>query len=127
MIDRQQLHEFIKYYGKDILIEISDMLISEYDERFRNLKANVAARNYKDLQFNAHSLKGVIANFMDPVTIEQSKRLDQLAKTAIEHWEKSDETTRKEIEAGIEKALIDIEKSSALLIEELKKIKKEIT
>ncbi|MCX6279195.1 MAG: Hpt domain-containing protein [Bacteroidetes bacterium] len=111
MIDRKQFNDVFEYFDKEVIVEIIDIFVSEYDDRFRKLRANVTDKDFKNLQFNAHSLKGVIANFMDPVTIEQSKRLDEMAK--------------KEIVAGLEKALEDLELNSALLLKELKIIKKE--
>jgi hypothetical protein len=113
MIDRQQFNENFQYFDKEIIVEIIDIFFSEYDERFKNLKANVADKDFEKLKFNAHSIKGVIANFWDPVTIEQSRRLDEMAKNKVEN--------------GLEKALQDLEQSSALLVEELKKIKKQFS
>lgn len=110
MIDRQEFNETFQYFDKEIIVEIIDIFLSEYDERFKNLRANVAERDFEKLKFNAHSLKGVIANFKDPVTIDQSKRLDDMAKNKVEN--------------GLDKALADLEKSSAALIEELIVIKK---
>ena len=113
MIDRNEFDDLFKSFGKEIVVEIIDIFISEYDDRFKHLRENVAAMDFKNLEFNSHSLKGVIAHFKDPVTTEQSRRLNAMAK--------------EKVEAGLEKALQDLEKSSALLLEELKTIKKQLT
>jgi len=80
MIDRKKFQENFQYFDKDVVIEIIDIFESEYQERFTNLEKNVNELDFIQLKFNAHSLKGVVANFMDPVTIELSRKLDEVAK-----------------------------------------------
>lgn len=126
MIDRKQFNDVFQYFDKEIIVEIIDMFISEHDERFRKMKKNLADNDFTGFQFNSHS-KGVIANFWDPVTVEQSTRLDNIAKIAKEQWINFDKIAKMEIEAEIEKALGNLELSSALLLAELMKIKKEFT
>lgn len=113
MIDRARFNENFQYFDKEIVVEIIDIFISEFDERFANLHDNVRCRDFDKLKFNAHSIKGVIANFMDPPTIELSKRLDEMAKNKIEN--------------GLEKTVVDFEASAKLLLEELKKMKKDLS
>lgn len=113
MIDRAKFNENFQYFDNEIIVEIIDIFISEYDERYRNLRKNVDEKDFAQLKFNAHSLKGVIANFMDPVTIEYSRRLDEMTK---------DKT-----EAGLAELYAALEKSSAQLLEELHVIRKELT
>lgn len=113
MIDRVKFNENFQYFDNEIIVEIIDIFISEYDERFKNLKKNIDEKDFTQLKFNAHSLKGVIANFMDPVTIEQSRSLDEMAK--------------KGTEAGLADLFNALEKSSFSLLQELKVIKKELT
>ncbi|MCK9220282.1 MAG: Hpt domain-containing protein [Bacteroidales bacterium] len=111
MIDRQKFNENFQYFEKDVIVEIIDIFISEYEDRFNNLRQNVVDRDFIKLKFNAHSLKGVIANFMDPVTIELSKKLDEMAK--------------EKREAGLTELFADLEKNSEKLLEELKQYRLE--
>jgi HPt (histidine-containing phosphotransfer) domain-containing protein len=113
MIDRNKFNENFQYFDNEIIVEIIDMFFSEFEERFINLHENVNTLDFEKLKFNAHSIKGVIGNFMDPVTIELSKRLDEMAKNKVEN--------------GLEKTLNDLETNTKLLLEELKKIKQELT
>lgn len=76
MIDRPKFNENFQYFEKEIIVEIIDIFESEYEDRFKALRENISIRDFNQLKFHAHSLKGVIANFMDPVTIELSRRLD---------------------------------------------------
>ncbi|MEI6173999.1 MAG: Hpt domain-containing protein [Bacteroidota bacterium] len=113
MIDRQKFNDNFQYFDKEIIVEIIDIFFSEYDERFEKLQKNVNERDFTQLKFNAHSLKGVIANFMDPVTIELSRKLDEVAKN-------------QEV-AGLDKLYEEIQKSASNLKDELGQIKKELT
>jgi hypothetical protein len=113
MIDRQKFNDNFQYFDKEIIVEIIDIFFSEYEERYRNLQKNVFEKDFAQLKFNAHSLKGVIANFMDPVTIEHSRRLDEMAKNKV-------------IE-GLDQLYEELKKSSGDLMEELHRIRQELT
>ncbi len=113
MIDRQKFNDNFQYFDKEIIIEIIDIFFSEYEERYKNLQQNIQDKDFTKLKFNAHSLKGVIANFMDPVTIEHSRKLDEMAKNMQV--------------AGIDQLFADLKKSSDDLMQELGQLKKELT
>ena len=113
MIDRHKFNENFQYFEKEIVIEIIDIFQSEYDDRFKSLRENVYKPDFVQLKFNAHSLKGVIANFMDPVTIELTRQLDEKAKNKDEF--------------GLKNLFEDLEKQTAILLEELQQIRLELT
>lgn len=113
MINRNEFNQNFQYFDKEIVIEIIDIFINEFEERFRNLKDDVSVHNFDKLKFDAHSLKGVIANFMDPDTIELAKRLDEMAKNKVTN--------------GLEDTLVSLEVKSRVLLSELIKIKAELT
>ena len=113
MIDRQKFNDTFQYFDKEIIVEIIDLFISEYPERFDRLHKNIADKDFVALKFNAHSLKGVIANFRDPETTRLSILLDEMAKNRTEN--------------GVEQVFNDLQQGTLSLIEELKKMKKEFT
>jgi hypothetical protein len=113
MIDRVKFKENFQYFEKEVVIEIIDIFESEYQERFMNLDKNMKERDFEKLKFNAHSLKGVVANFMDPVSIELSRKLDEAAKFKTE--------------AGLDEIYSDLKNSCKSLLGELKSIKTELT
>ena len=80
MIDRQKLNQNFQYFDKETIIEIFDLFASEYPERAEKIQKNIDEKDFIQLKFNAHSLKGVVANFYDPVTIELTRELDEKAK-----------------------------------------------
>jgi HPt (histidine-containing phosphotransfer) domain-containing protein len=111
MIDRQKFDNTFLQFDKETVVEIIDIFLSEHDERFAKLRKNVAERDFDQLKFTAHNLKGVIANFMDPVTINLATKLDEM--------------TRNHTEVGIDQVFEELESNTILLIEEMKKIRQE--
>jgi len=113
MIDRTKFNENFQYFEKEIVIEIIDIFVSEFEERFTNLDKNIMERDFDKLKFNAHSLKGVVANFMDPVTIDLTRKLDEAAKYKQE--------------AGLNELYTNMKSACESLLAELQAIRKELT
>lgn len=113
MIDRVKFNENFQYFEKEVIIEIIDIFASEYQERFTNLDKNMKERDFEKLKFNTHSLKGVVANFMDPVTIELTRKLDEAAKLKTE--------------AGLDEIYSNLKNSCNSLLGELNSIRTELT
>ena len=84
MIDRQKLDQNFQYFDKETIIEIIDIFFEEYPERVEKIRKNIQDGDFNQLKFNTHSLKGVIVNFQDPVSIELSRKLDEMAKQTID-------------------------------------------
>jgi HPt (histidine-containing phosphotransfer) domain-containing protein len=80
MIDREKLNQNFQYFDKETIIEIIDIFFDEYPQRIEKIKSNIEEADFVQLKFNAHSLKGVVANFQDPVSIEATRKLDEMAK-----------------------------------------------
>ena len=80
IIDWDQFNENFQYYDKDIIKEVIDIFVDEYDVRISNLQKNIDEKDYANLGFNAHSLKSVIGNYMAPRAYELNRRLEELAK-----------------------------------------------
>jgi len=113
MIDRIKFEENFQYFEKDIIVEIIDIFESEYQERFTNIEKNINEKDFVQLKFNAHSLKGVVANFMDPATVELSRKLDEFAKNKEED--------------GLRELYTRLKASCDALREELRQIRKDLT
>ena len=111
MIDHVRFKENFVYLDKEVVIEIIDIFLGEYKDRLSNLKKNIAEQDFTSLKFNAHSLKGVIANFMDPITIELSRSLDEHAKN--------------ENSNGLQELFDNLSRETVSLANELTNLKKE--
>jgi HPt (histidine-containing phosphotransfer) domain-containing protein len=112
MIDRQKLNQNFQYFDKETIIEIIDIFFEEYPARIQTMRKNIEDLDFVQLKFNAHSLKGVIANFQDPLCIELSRKLDEMAK----NQEKN----------GLSGVFEDLVAASDKLLEELKGLKAEV-
>lgn len=80
IIDWDKFNENFQYYDKDIIKEVIDIFVNEYDVRISNLQKNIDEKDYTNLAFNAHSFKSVIGNYMAPKAYELTRKLEELAK-----------------------------------------------
>ena len=79
MINKQLFIDNFKVFDKEIVIEIINIFFEEYPDRFKRMDKNMVELNYKDLAFNAHSLKGVVSNFASPVLFELAREVEKMA------------------------------------------------
>jgi len=79
MIDKQLFIESFKVFDREVVVEIITIFFEEYPQRFEKMDRNIADQNFKELAFNAHSLKGVVSNFAAPVLFELAKEVELTA------------------------------------------------
>ena len=84
-IDWDQFNENFQYYDKEIIVEIINLFIEEYDGRINKLQKNIDEKDFVNLAFNAHSFKSVISNYMSPKAYELACKLEDAAKTGSEN------------------------------------------
>lgn len=120
MIDKEKFTNYYKAFDNEVVLEIIDMFIEEFPERFEKLKTNVEDRDYEKLQFNAHSLKGVIANFTYSEPHKYAKDLEDATK-AINSEDKSDVTEDTAI--SIKETFIKLESATKRMLEDLHNIR----
>jgi len=77
VIDKQLFDDSFQYFDKEIVAEIIDIFLGEYNDRLKSISESISTNNFQDLKFAAHSLKGVVANFAAPSVQEQAKILEQ--------------------------------------------------
>lgn len=77
MVNKQEFLDTYNYFEKSILIEIIDIFVNEYNGRIEKIYNDVKERDFNALRFDAHGLKGVIANFCAPVAWEQARDLEK--------------------------------------------------
>ncbi len=76
MIDKKQFLENFQYFDNEVVLEIINIFMDEYPERMESLKKNIDEKDFDQIKFNAHSLKGVVANFVAPEVQEIAKQLE---------------------------------------------------
>ncbi len=111
MIDKTIFNMNYEIFDKEIVKEIIDIYIQEYPDRIEALAKNIQENDLESLYKNAHSLKGVTANFFDKDTEELARILEAKGK-------EKDESNLTEI---FEK----LKSTSAKLIIELHDLRKE--
>lgn len=75
-ISKEQFIENFQYFDKEVVLEIINIFIEEYPERIQTLQQNIDDKDFDKLRFNAHSIKGVIANFVAPEVHSMAKTLE---------------------------------------------------
>lgn len=111
MIDKKVFMDTFQYFDKPIVVEIIDIFINEYSERMNTLRKDIENLDFNSLKFDAHSLKGVVSNFVAPEPQELAKKLE------LKGSEK-DSSDLNDIFSALEKA-------TAELVEDLKIIRAE--
>ena len=76
MIEKQLFLDTFKAFDKEVVVEIINIFFEEYPERFSKMDKNIAELNFKELAFNAHSLKGVVSNFAAPILFELAREVE---------------------------------------------------
>lgn len=80
MIDKTTFSANYEIFDKEIVKEIIEIYIQEYPDRMVNLKKNIEENDLDSLYKNAHSMKGVTANFFDKDTEEVARLLEAKGK-----------------------------------------------
>lgn len=106
IIDWDQFNENFQYYDKEIISEVINIFVDEYDNRISILQKNIDEKNYSNLAFNSHSFKSVIGNYMAPPAYELARKLEELAKNNSEE--------------GISEIFIELKRTTKELLIELK-------
>lgn len=104
-INKEQFIENFQYFDKEIVLEIIDIFIKEYPTRMESIADNIESCDYENLKFNAHSIKGVIANFVAPEVEQSARELEVMG-------------TEKNID-GAKELFDQFKNSSSIMIEEL--------
>jgi HPt (histidine-containing phosphotransfer) domain-containing protein len=79
IIDWDQFNENFQYYDKEVITEVVNIFVNEYEARINTLQKNIDEKDYTNLAFNAHSFKSVIGNYMASKAYEPARKLEELA------------------------------------------------
>lgn len=111
LINRTQFTETFHYFDKEIVAEIIDIFLNEYDDRINAIAENIKSNDYDGLKFSAHSVKGVIANFVAPEVEQQARSLEMMG-------------SEKNLD-GVNELFEEFKISSAAMVEELRELKEQ--
>lgn len=111
MINKATFNTNYEIFDKEIVKEIIDIYISEYPERMVNLKKNIQEGDMDSLYKNAHSMKGVTANFFDKDTEEFARQLESKGREGDT--------------SGLEAIFEELKRASESLVDEMIVLKEE--
>ena len=117
MVNKQVFTDTYQYFDKSVIVEIIDIFTDECPDRLAAIEQNIQEGNFDKLRFNAHSLKGVVANFSAPTAFEKVKELEKMAADLVE----GNEFNKEEMLVGV----AIIKTMIYEMMDDLKKIKKE--
>jgi len=80
MIDKVKFREMFAYYDKEVVAEVIDDFISEYETRLREIREAIEMRDAEMIRQSSHSFKGMSGTFMDPLPHRLSGELESMAK-----------------------------------------------
>lgn len=106
MIDKAVFASNYEIFDKEIVSEIINIYITEYPDRMAKLEEVINSGDMDQIYKNAHSLKGVTANFFD-------KESEDLARTIEEKGRAGDGSglndLYKQLKTSTDKLVIELE------------------
>ena len=63
MINIETFKERFSYFDKEVVVEIIDIFIEEYDDRIKNITQYIEDQNLDEFRKAIHAFKGVMSNF----------------------------------------------------------------
>ncbi len=109
IINPESFNETFQYFDKEIIVEIIDIFINEYPDRIEHITKSIENKNFMDLKFHAHSMKGVVANFSVPDLQSVARDLEMAGANADS--------------SNIDSLFEQLKEKSQLLLEDLKEMR----
>ncbi len=82
MLDINQFESTYGDFGAEMICEIIDIYLAEYDQRFDLMAKNIKELDFQSLGANAHSFKGATAVLYDAEVAELARQLEYKGKEA---------------------------------------------
>lgn len=112
MISWENFNENLQVYGDELVIEVIDMFFEDHQETLSIIQQSIQKKDFPVLRFNAHHLKNTLSYFMDPVTTQLCRDLEEMGKNCTE--------------AGMDEAFADLQLAIKLLSDELSVYRKKL-
>jgi HPt (histidine-containing phosphotransfer) domain-containing protein len=129
MIDRVSFKERFGYFDKEIVVEIIDIFIDEYDDRIIKITRVIKDQNLDELKKTVHAFKGVIANFeVECIAYQKAASMEQEATELMNEIKEGQSFSKEDSDKFFTRISKDFElfKTDSLdLLNELKDIRGE--
>ncbi len=80
MINRIQFSNTYQNFDNSVVCEIIDIYIEELPKRLKDIQLDITNHDFEQLVKDAHSIKGVIANFYDETARHLAYTLEEKGK-----------------------------------------------
>jgi hypothetical protein len=85
MIIEKKFHETYHNFDREIVLEIIDIFLNEYDDRIEKLTTFLKTENIEQIYKSAHAFKGVISNFeTDCEAYHEISELETIARQYLQ-------------------------------------------
>lgn len=127
MIDKDTFRSVFADFDAEIINQIIEIYINEHPEKFKALEDAFVQKDFENLGYIAHSLKGILSQFYAPEAKQQAMELEYLARELNDYYLSNNPCA--DIEDAhkdqIKKMIETLKLSSLKVIEDLKNIQKE--
>ncbi|MBE0651549.1 MAG: Hpt domain-containing protein [Bacteroidales bacterium] len=113
IIEKDRFQENFQYFDKEVVLDIINIFLEEYPLRMNTIKTNIDQKDFDQLRFNAHSLKGVVANFIAPDVQNVARTMEMKG-------------TNKDF-SDIDELYSELKEKADVMVKELSELKKNYT
>ncbi|NVO19538.1 MAG: Hpt domain-containing protein [Bacteroidetes bacterium] len=75
MLDKEKFTDNMKYYDKEIVVQVIDMFLEQYPGRLKDLQSDILEMDFSKIDNHAHSLKGEVT-YMSAEMAEVARKLE---------------------------------------------------
>ena len=129
MINEENFRNHFSHFDNDIVVEIIDIFLEEYDDRIDKISGFIAKHDLDALRKAAHAFKGVIANFETECDAYQHiEAIEKESRDMIEETNSGrvlSEEEENEFYHDLLQHFSAFRRSSFELLQDLKEIRKE--
>lgn len=125
MINEEKFKKTYKNFDREIVFEIIDIFLNEYDDRIKKLKDFLSSGNLEELSKSAHAFKGVISNFETECTAyDEIAAIENLTRNYFTRKDHADDDGRK-LQKNLEEILASFSKNSRQMYHQLKRMRED--
>nr|NQU89736.1 Hpt domain-containing protein [Bacteroidota bacterium] len=89
MVNKDKFRDQYSFFDKEIVVEIIDIFINEYDDRIEKIHKHILSGDLDNLKKSSHAFRGVIGNFETDCSAYKS--IEKIELSSIQQVEVLDE------------------------------------
>ena len=124
MINRETFKAHYSDFDKDIVLDILDMFITDYNQKISRLSKGINQNDPELLKKDAHSFMGILGNIeANCLAFEQIARIEELAEGLTDDEENNKELKKAKYDE-LRKQFVLFKHSSSQLLNDAKELRK---